>query len=88
MNPTTGIQYDRRPTDVDCPKCFPHKGWGYRPTRKGRKRWDDQQTLSSRDVKGPCFTCAGTGLVPIPLVEVIRNCTWDLEQGKQWLEDK
>jgi 5-methylcytosine-specific restriction endonuclease McrA len=74
-----------RPMDVDCIRCWPQKGYGWRPTRKGKARCEDED-VSPRmsDVKGVCLYCAGTGITPIPLREVIRNPPWGQAEVDEW----
>ena len=74
-----------RPTDVDCCKCWPDAGYGFRPTRKGKKRLNEHTRIKEHDIKGPCFTCAGTGLEAIPLTEVIRGGDWGSDDVDNWL---
>lgn len=88
LSPRIGVQWGKRPPDVDCGRCWPSQGWGHRPTRKGKKKWDDNDMVGIHDVKGVCFYCAGTGLVPIPLTEVFDHPDWGLEEGIKWMRSK
>lgn len=85
MGPT---QWAGRPTDVDCLRCWPRSGYGHRPTRKGKQAFNDAVQLTMRDVKGECFHCAGTGLLPIPLREVMRDPEWTNEDAARWQRNK
>ena len=78
-------QYMARPTTVDCLACWPNPGWGWRPTRKGKANWRQGAQITQHDVKGVCFTCAGTGLIAIPMREVIAKWEWDDDDRDQWL---
>ncbi len=83
--PTVGTnQWKRRVPNVDCINCWPSRGWGYRPTRKGK---ENAKRLTMHDVKGICFTCAGTGLEAIPFTEVIRGGDWGRIDVVEWLND-
>ncbi len=77
-----------RPPDVDCPKCWPDDGYGYRPTRRGRARFKNfSRNITKHDVKGKCFTCAGTGLQAIPFTEVIKaDGVWGKPDVDKWLK--
>lgn len=75
-----------RPTNVDCMRCWPNPGWGWRPTRKGKENWKKGAQLTTYDVKGVCFTCAGTGLIAIPMKEVVAKCSWGEADTARWLE--
>jgi hypothetical protein len=78
-----------RPTHLDCKKCFPQHGWGWRATRKGKIKWEEGETPTKKDLKGVCFACAGTGLIPIPMEEVFStrplHWLWDDEDAGEWL---
>lgn len=75
-----------RPMDADCYRCWPQKGYGWRPTRKGKARYDEDEATGARmsDVKGECLYCAGTGLTTIPLREVITNPPWGQAEVDEW----
>lgn len=76
-----------RPVHLDCKRCWPQRGWGHRPTRKGKKAWENKERIYTHHVKGPCFYCGGTGLVPIPMEEIMQRAPWmwEEEDAKQWL---
>ncbi len=85
MQPRSGGQWANRPNNVDCLKCWPSSGWGYRPTRRGKQKWEEEEIqVSMKDVKGVCFSCAGTGILPIPLCEVMKNPEWTEEDATRW----
>ncbi len=88
MTPRIGAQWQDRPNNVDCLRCWPSPGWGHRPNRKGKQKWEDKVQVSMRDVKGVCFFCAGTGILPIPLNEVMKDPPWTEEDAKRWRHDK
>jgi len=89
LPPSMGsAKWGDRPPDVDCLKCWPSPGYGYRPTRRGKVRTEDPSVAPMlKDVKGVCFYCAGTGLVPIPRAEVMR-VAWDEESAAYWAYPK
>jgi hypothetical protein len=68
-------------------KCWPQPGWGHRPTRKGKAAWEGEEKIYPHHIKGACFYCAGTGLKPIPMEEVMKraNWMWDDEDAQAWL---
>jgi len=90
--PRAGAQYMERPTHLDCKRCWPQHGWGHRPTRKGKQAWIDEAIVYTHHIKGPCLSCAGTGLVPIPMEEVFvtrpLTWTWDVEDANVWAAGK
>ncbi len=83
LEPRMQNQYYARPTTMDCIKCWPNPGWGWRPTRKGKANWKQGAQLTPHDSLGVCFTCAGTGLLAIPRKEVIAKWDEDLPLAGQ-----
>ncbi len=79
-------QWGRRSPDVDCIKCWPSEGWGHRPTRKGKAKFDGSRRVNMGHIKGPCFTCAGTGVEAIPFTEVIGGGDWGSIDVHKWLK--
>lgn len=78
----------RSPT-LDCQKCWPRWGWGYRPTRKGKQHWLDGVQINVDDIKGVCFTCQGTGLVALPFAETLKSSKyWDMDDVQEWLYEE
>ena len=92
VQPRIGEMYMHRPPHLDCKKCWPQYGWGHRPTRKGKVAWEqDKRKLYTHHIKGPCFFCAGTGLVPIPMEEVFRKSAdwmWNENDADNWGANK
>ena len=74
-----------RPPNVDCCKCWPDAGYGFRGTRAGKKRLKEEIRVKIHDIKGPCFTCVGTGLEAIPFTEVLKGGDWGPRDVDKWL---
>jgi hypothetical protein len=86
LTPRPPLFKNRSPV-IDCMKCWPRWGWGHRPTRKGRKNFDSGVKVGPDDIKGPCFTCAGTGQVAIPFADVVQSDEyWDAVDVQEWQE--